>query len=79
MTVDGAAANIGSANLNARSARLDEEINVVVMDPDVVGILDVHFDEDLERSVRVAPGSWGGRSLPQRALELSTRLLRRGM
>ena len=33
MTVDGVVANIGSANLNARSAKLDEEINVVVLEP----------------------------------------------
>ena len=69
MTVDGVAANIGSANLNARSATLDEEINVVVLEPDLVGVLDAHFDEDLERSERVAPGRWEDRSLPQRALE----------
>jgi cardiolipin synthase len=77
MTVDGVVANIGSANLNARSARLDEEINVVVLEPDLVSVLDAHFDQDLERSERVAPGSWHERSLPQRALELGARLLRR--
>ena len=32
MTVDGIVANIGSANLNARSTSLDEEINVVAID-----------------------------------------------
>ena len=79
MTVDGVAANVGSANLNARSAKLDEEINVVVLEPDLVGILDAHFDQDLERSERVAPGRWDDRSLSQRALELSARLLRREM
>ncbi len=79
MTVDGVAANIGSANLNARSAKLDEEINIVVLEPDLVTLLDAHFDEDLERSERVAPGTWEDRSLPQRALELSARLLRREM
>jgi cardiolipin synthase A/B len=79
MTVDGVAANIGSANLNARSAKLDEEINVVVLEPDLVGILDAHFDQDLERSERVAPGRWDDRPLSQRALELGARLLRREM
>ena len=52
MTVDGVAANIGSANLNARSAKLDEEINLVALDPDLVRVLDAQFDEDLERSER---------------------------
>ena len=36
MTVDGVIANVGSANLNARSTQLDEEINVVVLDEDLV-------------------------------------------
>ena len=36
MTVDGIVANVGSANLNARSTELDEEINLVVIDDDVV-------------------------------------------
>ena len=76
MTVDGVAANIGSANLNARSAKLDEEINVVVLDPDLVTILDAHFDADLEQSERVKPGGWAERSLPQRTTELGARLLR---
>ena len=53
MTVDGIVANIGSANLNARSTQLDEEINVVALDPELVRMLDAHFDDDLERSVRI--------------------------
>ena len=38
MTVDGIVANIGSANLNARSMALDEEINVVAIDPELVAV-----------------------------------------
>ncbi len=79
MTVDGVAANIGSANLNARSASLDEEINLVALDPELVRVLDAHFDEDLERSKAVAAGEWERRSLPQRALERAAKLLRPGM
>ena len=62
-------ANIGSANLNRRSCLLDEEINVVALDPDLVAVLDAHSDEDLERSVRIRPGRWQARSLTQRAVE----------
>jgi cardiolipin synthase len=69
MTVDGAIANLGSANLNSRSAALDEEINAVVLDPAIVSTLDEHFDEDLERSVRIDSGRWQRRSLGQRTLE----------
>ena len=53
MTVDGVVANIGSANLNARSTRLDEEINVVAIDPELTRTLDRQFDEDLTRSSAV--------------------------
>ena len=69
MTVDGHVANIGSANLNRRSFSLDEEINVVALDPDLVTLLDDQFEEDLDRSVRIRPGRWHGRSLTQRTVE----------
>ena len=69
MTVDGMLANVGSANLNARSVTWDEEINLVVLDRDVVRTLDAHFDEDLDRSVRIEPGRWDRRSLYQRTAE----------
>ena len=62
MTVDGLVANVGSANLNARSTELDEEINLVVLDPDWSGALDDQFDEDLERSEEIEPGRWEERS-----------------
>ena len=75
MTVDGILANVGSANLNARSTELDEEINLVVLDDDVVATLDEQFDEDLERSDRVQPGEWEDRSLTQRVMEGLTRPL----
>src|SRR5579859_3138696 len=69
MTVDGILANVGSANLNGRSVNLDEEINLVAMGPKLVGILNGHFDEDLDRSVRIAPGRWERRSLRQQIAE----------
>jgi len=75
MTVDGILAMVGSANMNARSTELDEEINLVVLDDDVVATLDEQFDEDLDRSERVKPGEWEERSLPQRVMEGLTRPL----
>jgi cardiolipin synthase len=75
MTVDGILAMVGSANVNARSTELDEEINLVVLDDDVVAILDEQFDEDLERSDRVQPGEWEARSLTHRVMERHTRPL----
>jgi len=76
MTIDGVIANIGSANLNARSTELDEEINLVAMDPGLVRALDEQFDEDLERSEAIEPGQWKRRSLPQRAVERAAGLFR---
>ena len=69
MTVDGVAANIGSANLNARSTTLDEEINLVAIDRDLAAVLDDQFDDDLSRSVRIEPGRWQDRSSVQRVAE----------
>jgi cardiolipin synthase len=77
MTVDGRVANVGSANLNGRSAALDEEINMVVLDKDLVSVLDRHFDEDLERSVRIEPGRWQRRSAAQRTIEKVVTPIRR--
>ena len=76
MTIDGVAANIGSANLNARSAKLDEEINLVAWDPDLVRVLDAQFDADIERSEEIVAGRWEHRSMPQRALERAAGLFR---
>jgi cardiolipin synthase len=69
MTVDGLVANVGSANFNARSLNCDEEINMVIFDPSVVRTLDRHFDDDLERSVRIDPSRWTQRSLLQHVKE----------
>jgi cardiolipin synthase len=77
MTVDGVVANIGSANLNARSTSCDEEINVVALDTELVRVLDGHFDGDLERSVRIDEFRWDGRSVTQRIGEQLVAPLRR--
>ncbi|HET9730361.1 MAG TPA: phospholipase D-like domain-containing protein, partial [Acidimicrobiia bacterium] len=66
MTVDGAVANIGSANFNSRSTQLDEEINLVVLDADLAATLDAQFEEDLQRSVEIHPDDWHARSVTQR-------------
>lgn len=53
VTVDGELAVVGSANLNHRSLQLDEEVDVVLFDPDVVAELDAHTDADLTRCERI--------------------------
>ena len=79
MTVDGLVANVGSANFNARSTELDEEINLVALDPDLVRLLDRQFDVDLERSEEIQPGRWEDRSVGRRILEGMTKPLRHKM
>jgi cardiolipin synthase A/B len=79
MTVDGQVASLGSANFNARSTELDEEINLVVLDPSLVQDLDAQFDEDVRRSEEIAPGRWKDRSVARRAIEGLTKPLRRKM
>jgi cardiolipin synthase len=79
MTVDALVANVGSANFNARSTELDEEINLVALDPELVRLLDRQFDEDLERSDEIEPGRWEDRSVRRRVLEGITRPLRHKM
>ncbi|MCU1456532.1 MAG: cardiolipin synthase [Actinomycetia bacterium] len=69
ITVDGLFATIGSANFNARSVTLDDEINLVVIDPGVVSQLDGQFENDLERSVMLDPTRWAERSFLQRVRE----------
>ena len=69
MMVDGLVANVGSANFNARSLKCDEEINMVIFDPTIVQTLNRHFEQDLERSVRIDPRRWKRRSFTQRVKE----------
>ncbi|HEY3486232.1 MAG TPA: phospholipase D-like domain-containing protein, partial [Ilumatobacteraceae bacterium] len=69
LTVDGAVATVGSANFNNRSRSLDEEVNLVIFDPEVVAELDHDFDRDLEHSVALDLSRWKDRSVVQRGLE----------
>jgi cardiolipin synthase len=72
ITVDGAVASIGSANLNQRSIELDEECNLIIFDPDVVAVLDRHFDDDLELSVVLDAERWAERGVLQKVGESVT-------
>jgi cardiolipin synthase A/B len=69
ITVDGAVATVGSANMNQRSTQFDEETNAVIFDPDVVAVLDRHLDDDHERSTAIDPAAWADRGLVQRVAE----------
>jgi cardiolipin synthase A/B len=60
LTVDGEVAVVGSANLNHRSLQLDEEVDVVLLEPDVTARLDADTDDDLQRSERISPDALTG-------------------
>jgi cardiolipin synthase len=72
MTVDGVVANVGSANFDARSLTLDDEVNLVVFDPETTAALDADFDDDLRSSEAIEPGAWEDRSILQRVKEAAT-------
>jgi cardiolipin synthase len=69
MTVDGYAVCIGSANFNQRSMRKDDELALVVLDPELTDALDRHFEHDLEFCERIGHAEWRKRSAVQRLKE----------
>lgn len=69
VTVDGSVAMVGSANLDARSFALNEQVQLLISDTATTGVLDGHFDEDLTRSRRADVAQWRRRGLRRRALE----------
>jgi cardiolipin synthase len=75
--VDGAAALVGSSNVNRRSLDHDEEVAMVVIDQASVDLLDHQFTEDLQRSRRIDLSRWQRRSAPQRTLETAVTAIRR--
>ena len=55
LTIDGEVGVVGTANLNARSMSLDQEIELVVADQRVVAELDRDLDADIARSRPAEP------------------------
>lgn len=69
VSIDGLVASVGSANINQRSMQYDEELNLVILDPDIVAELDADFAADVEQSERIDPSEWELRGPIQRAAE----------
>lgn len=69
VTVDGVLAMLGTTNLDSRSLALNEQVALLVADPDVVATLDRDVDEDLTRSTPIDPVEWARRGTRARALE----------
>jgi cardiolipin synthase len=77
ITVDRAAALVGSTNFNRRSLDHDEEIMLAVLDQKFTATLDAHFDEDVAAGTLIQEGRWKRRSLLQRAREVAVVPVRR--
>lgn len=67
--VDDHYAQIGSANFDPRSLRLNFEMNVEIYDRDVVTTLAAHFEDVRERSTAVTLASVDGRALGTKSLD----------
>ncbi|GFM97801.1 cardiolipin synthase B [Streptomyces fulvorobeus] len=77
MTVDNVASLIGSTNFNRRSLDHDEEVMLAVLDPELTGTLDSHFEDDLRQSQLIRPDRWKRRAWTQRAREAAVVPIRR--
>ncbi|HEX5016397.1 MAG TPA: phospholipase D-like domain-containing protein [Actinomycetes bacterium] len=77
MTVDGSLGVVGSSNFNRRSMNHDEEIALAIFDDEVTGILDGHFEDDLERSRLIDLDRWRQRRPTQKVLESAVQPIRR--
>jgi cardiolipin synthase len=67
--VDDDYAQIGSANLDPRSLRLNFELNVEVYDREAVAALAAHFEDTRRRSTRITQQEVDGRSLPTKLVD----------
>jgi cardiolipin synthase len=69
MVIDGVWATVGSTNLDHRSFRLNDELNVVAYDRGFAAQLEKAFDEDLRFARRVDLEAWRDRGIRGRMLE----------
>jgi cardiolipin synthase len=70
LTIDGAIAMVGTTNFDARSLAMNEQVGLIIHDPEVTGILDRHFTEDLRESLRVNATAWPHRRWSRRVREV---------
>jgi cardiolipin synthase A/B len=68
--IDGTWATIGSTNLDYRSFRLNDELNIVAYDADFAARLDRVFEEDLHYAQRIDLEAWRDRSVRGRLFEI---------
>ncbi|CAN5847618.1 phospholipase D-like domain-containing protein [soil metagenome] len=76
ITVDGSIAVVGSANINSRSMARDDEVCLVLFEPELVAQLDADTDTDLEHCEDIDPTQWQDRNPAQRMMESATRAIK---
>jgi cardiolipin synthase len=76
ITVDGQLACVGSANLNQRSLRKDDELCLLVSDAGTVSTLDDHFEDDIAVAKQINLADWKNRSVVRRIREQVGRIFR---
>lgn len=77
ITVDDAVSCVGSANFNHRSMLKDDEINMVIIDRDITGQLNIHFEEDLTHCEKINMKRWKKRGPLKKIKEKFAQLLNR--
>lgn len=75
--MDGLWCSVGSANLDPRSFRLNDEANLTLIDRTIAATLEQHFEDDLRRSRRITLEDWHRRTLGERIAAWFARRVRR--
>jgi len=75
MTIDGEISEIGAANYDMRSFRLNYEVCKMIYSTGVAKRLSDQFDKDLSESVELGMGELEMRSFSKRLVEQSARIL----
>ena len=68
MIIDGLWAVVGSTNFDNRSFGLNDEVNLVAVDPALARRLETDFDRDLSESTQILFAQWRRRPLSERVL-----------
>ncbi|HWM87186.1 MAG TPA: cardiolipin synthase [Kofleriaceae bacterium] len=74
LIVDDFYVNVGSANLDPRSLRLNFELNLEVFDPTLAAQLSEYFERVRERSTRATTESLDGRSFPVKLRDAAAKM-----
>ena len=77
LIVDGIWSVLGSTNLDSRSFGLNDEVNLAIIDPDIAGELEKHFEADVAQSKQISYEAWKHRGIGERAWEVMGWALRK--